>query len=221
MPKDQRRHIVQRLPKRAAYDRETINAIIDEALICHVSIIANGEPVVIPTIHARMGDKLLLHGLKGGRLLKHIEAGHDVCVAITLLDGLVLARSAFHHSMNYRSVVMFGKGMEITDGDEKMAAMKRFVDHLTPRRWEHIRQPNAREIKATSIVAIAMVDATAKVRTGPPVDDDEDYELPIWAGVIPLELQASGAVPDDKLSADLEEPEHVKRYQPGVRNHQP
>jgi len=217
MPKDRRRHIVQRLPKRADYDSEVINSIVDEALICHVGIADDNGPVVIPTIHARDGKQILLHGLKGGRLLKHIAAGHSVCITVTLLDGLVLARSAFHHSMNYRSVVIFGKGYEVTDTEAKEKAMKLFVDHLTPGRWEHARQPNPKEIKATSIIAIDMDDASAKIRTGPPVDDDEDYELPIWAGVIPLDLVASEAETDEKLSHDLEVPDHVTGYQPGTR----
>lgn len=217
MPKDQRRHIVQRLPKRADYDRTTINSIIDEALICHVGLCDAGQPVVIPTIHARVGNQILLHGLKGGRLLKHVNSGHDVCITVTLLDGLVLARSAFHHSMNYRSVVIFGKGREVVDATEKMAAMQRFVDHLTPGRWEHVRQPNAKEFKVTSIVAVDMEDASAKVRAGPVSDEEEDYALPIWAGVVPLELMASPPVADDKLDPDIKTPEHVTGYQPATR----
>ncbi len=217
MAKPEGRHIVKRLPKRADYDRETINAILDEGMICHVSFVVDGQPFMIPTIHARDGDHVLLHGLKGGRMLKHLEAGHDVCIAVTLLDGLVLARSAFHHSMNYRSVVLFGKGQEITDEEAKMAAMKRFVDHLTPNRWDSLRPVTDKEIKATSIVAISIDEVAAKVRTGPPSDDDEDYELPIWAGLLPLSLTAGEVEDDPVLNAGIERPDHVEGFDPATR----
>ncbi len=212
------RHIVKRLPKRAEYDRETINAILDEGMICHVSFVVDGQPFMIPTIHARDGDHVLLHGLKGGRMLKHLEAGHDVCIAVTLLDGLVLARSAFHHSMNYRSVVLYGKGHEITEPDAKMAAMKRFVDHLTPDRWDYLRPVTDKEIKATSIVAISMDDVAAKVRTGPVSDDEEDYVLPIWAGVMPLSTVASKVEDDSRLNEGVSQPDHVQNFDPANRN---
>lgn len=218
MAKPTGRHIVKRLPKRAEYDRETIHAILDEAMICHVSFVVDGQPFIIPTIHARDGDRVLLHGLKGGRMLNYIEAGHDICIAVTLLDGLVLARSAFHHSMNYRSVVLFGKGQEITDADQKMTAMKRFVDHLTPGRWDYLRPVTDKEIKATSIVSIAIDDASAKIRTGPPSDDDEDYGLPIWAGLLPLSITASAVEDDPKLDADIKRPEHVEGFDPATRH---
>lgn len=211
------RHIVQRVPKRGNYDQDVIHKIIDEGMICHVSFVVDGQPILIPTIHARQDNQILLHGLKGGRLLNHIEAGHEVCIAITLLDGLVLARSAFHHSMNYRSVVIFGSGREVTDEHEKMVAMQRFVDHLTPGRWAHIRQPNAKEMKATSIVSINIDDASAKIRTGQVKDDDEDYALPIWAGVVPLELSAGDPITDPELPADIETPEHTMGFKPGER----
>ncbi len=218
MAKAEGRHIVKRLPKRAEYDRDVINAILDEAMICHVSFVVDGQPFMIPTIHARDGDHVLLHGLKGGRMLKHLEAGNDVCIAVTLLDGLVLARSAFHHSMNYRSVVLFGKGHEITDRDEKMAAMKRFVDHLTPDRWDALRPVTEKEIKATSIVAISMDDVSAKIRTGPPSDDDEDYELPIWAGLLPLSLTAGPIEDDPVLNDGIAQPDHVQDFDPATRH---
>ena len=206
------RHIIKRLPKRADYDRDTINAILDEGMICHVSFVVDGQPFMIPTIHARDGDHVLLHGLKGGRLLNHLEAGNDVCIAVTLLDGLVLARSAFHHSMNYRSVVLYGKGKEITEPEAKMDAMKRFVDHLTPGRWDYLRPVTDKEIKATSIVAISIDDAAAKIRSGPPSDDDEDYELPIWAGLVPLSLTAGAIEDDPRLESDISQPDHVQGF---------
>ncbi|MFK8031754.1 MAG: pyridoxamine 5'-phosphate oxidase family protein [Gammaproteobacteria bacterium] len=212
MAKPQGRHIVKRIPKRGVYERDVINAILDEGMICHVSFVVDGQPFMIPTIHARDGNNVLLHGLKGGRMLNHIEAGHDVCIAVTLLDGLVLARSAFHHSMNYRSVVLYGKGTEITEPDAKMAAMKRFVDHLTPGRWDYLRPVSDKEIKATSIVSISMDDVGAKIRTGPVSDDEEDYELPIWAGVMPLSLTAATVEDDSRLDSSVEQPEHVKNF---------
>lgn len=212
------RHVVKRLPKRASYDQDTINAILDEAMICHVSFVVDGQPFMIPTIHARSGNHVLLHGLKGGRMLNHIEAGHEVSIAVTLLDGLVLARSAFHHSMNYRSVVLFGKGTEITDRDEKIEAMKRFVDHLTPGRWDYLRPVTEKEIKATSIVSISMDDAAAKIRTGPVSDDEEDYALPIWAGVLPLSTTALPVIDDDVLLPGVEQPDHVKNFDPATRH---
>ncbi|MEM7081340.1 MAG: pyridoxamine 5'-phosphate oxidase family protein [Pseudomonadota bacterium] len=217
MAKPQDRHVVRRLPKRADYSRDTVNAILDEAMICHVSFVVDGQPYIIPTIHARDGDTVLLHGLKGGRMLKHIEAGHSVCIAVTLLDGLVLARSAFHHSMNYRSVVLFGKGIEITEPDAKMAAMQRFVDHLTPGRWDALRPVTDKEVKATSIVSIAIDDASAKIRVGAPSDDEDDYALPIWAGVLPLSLKSGPIEDDPRLMAGVERPSHVMQFDPATR----
>ena len=179
---------VRRIPDRGHYDRETIYAVLDEALVCHVSFVQDGQPVVIPTLHARDGDALLLHGATTSRLLHHIAAGGEVCVAVTLLDGLVLAKSVFHHSVNYRSVVLFGRG-ELVEGDAaKLAALKIFTEKLTPGRWDEARQPNAVELKATSVVRIAIEEASAKVRTGGPKDDPEDLALDVWAGVIPLWL---------------------------------
>lgn len=218
MAKEQGRHVVHRLPKRAHYDESTIHAILDEGMICHVSFVVDGQPFMIPTIHARDGNRVLLHGLKGGRMLKHIEAGHDICIAVTLLDGLVLARSAFHHSMNYRSVVLFGKGQEIIDREEKLVAMKRFVDHLTPGRWDYLRPVTEKEIKATSIVSISIDDASAKIRTGPVSDDDEDYALPVWAGVLPLALTASPVEDDPLLQPGVKQPAHVQQFNPATRH---
>jgi nitroimidazol reductase NimA-like FMN-containing flavoprotein (pyridoxamine 5'-phosphate oxidase superfamily) len=183
------RTTVKRHPERGAYERATIDAILDEALICHVGFNVDGQPFVIPTIHARDGDTLYLHGSAGSRMLRTLKEGVDLCVTATLLDGLVLARSVYNHSMNYRSVVVLGRARELTDHGEKLHAMECVVEHVVPGRWAEARQPNESEIKATTILALGLEEASAKVRTGPPIDFDEDLELPVWAGVIPLDLR--------------------------------
>ncbi len=203
---------VVRVPNRGAYDKEMIYQIIDDAMICHVGLIQDGKPVVIPTLHARDGDNVLLHGATTSRLLKYAQSGQDICVTITLVDGLVLARSVMHHSMNYRSVVVFGKGYLVSDPDEKLAAMKAFTERLIPGRWADARQPNEKEMKATSIVAIPMTSASAKVRTGGPVDDEEDYSLPIWAGVLPMKENMIDPIDDDRLIEGVGVPEYVSKY---------
>lgn len=203
---------VRRLPERGAYDKATIYPIIDEALICHVSFVQDGQPFIIPTIHARREDELLLHGSSASRLLKHIVAGNPVSVAITLLDGLVVARSAFHSSMNYRSAVLFGHGREITAQDEKLLALETLTNHLLSGRWDDVRPTTARELAATTVIAIAIESASAKVRTGPPKDDEDDYELPIWAGVLPLQQTALAPVPDAGLPETLPAPDYIAHY---------
>jgi len=180
---------VKRHPERGAYERATIDAILDEALICHVGFNVDGQPFVIPTIHARHGDTLYLHGSPGSRMLRTLKEGVHLCVTATLLDGLVLARSVYNHSMNYRSVVVLGQARELTDETEKLHAMECVVEHVVPGRWSEARQPNESEIKATTILALSLDEASAKIRTGPPIDFDEDLELPVWAGVIPLDLR--------------------------------
>src|SRR5689334_13364927 len=178
---------INRLPKRAHYEHETIYRILDEALICHVGFAENGQPFVIPTNFARVDDTIILHGAKASRLLKHIEAGYPVCVEATIVDGLVLARSVFHHSINYRSVILFGKGRLIQDEQEKLMALQAVTDHLIPGRWQEARLPNRKELNSTRVVSIEIDEASAKVRLGPPVDEDEDYTLPVWAGILPLQ----------------------------------
>ena len=178
---------IKRLPKRGHYDRQTIYQILDEALICHVGFTVDGQPYVIPINFARIDDTIVLHGAKASRLLKHVEAGHPICVEATIVDGLVLARSVFHHSVNYRSVVVFGTGRLVTDAQEKLAALEAVTEHLIPGRWQEARLPNQKELNATSVVSIRMDEASAKVRVGPPVDEAEDYTLPVWAGVLPLQ----------------------------------
>ncbi|MFN8496723.1 MAG: pyridoxamine 5'-phosphate oxidase family protein [Anaerolineae bacterium] len=206
------RNRVRRLPERADYDRDTIYSIIDEALICHVGFAVDGQPFVIPTIHARMDDTLILHGAKASRLLKHVQSGAAMCVAVTLLDGLVVARSAFHNSMNFRSVVLFGTGYVIEGEEERLAALAAITDHVVPGRWRDSRPPNRKELNATTVVALPIESATAKLRAGPPGDDDEDYALPIWAGVIPIQ-QTFGAPEDDpRLTDGVPAPDYITGY---------
>ncbi len=206
------RNQVKRLPKRGHYDSETIYRIVDAALICHVGYADGNQPFVIPTIHARQGDDLLLHGATTSRLLKHVAAGHPICITVTHLDGVVLARSVFHHSMNYRSAVLFGKGELIEDPDKKMEALEIFTEKLIPGRWEDARQPYAKEAKATTIVRVPIESASAKIRTGHPVDDDEDYELGMWAGVVPIQHSFGTPEADPKLTDGIELPHYLHEY---------
>jgi nitroimidazol reductase NimA-like FMN-containing flavoprotein (pyridoxamine 5'-phosphate oxidase superfamily) len=200
------------LPKRASYERETVNAILDEGFICHVGFIADARPVVIPTGYGRLGDKLYLHGSAASRMLKALREGIDVCVTVTLVDALVLARSAFHHSMNYRSVVIFGKAEVVEDESEKMQALHAFTDHIMRRRWEESRPPTSQELRATLVLALSLDEASAKIRTGPPIDDDEDYSIPVWAGELPLRLATGEAVPDPRLLDGIKLPEYIRDY---------
>lgn len=193
---------VRRLPKRGHYDRETIHAILDEALICHVGFVVDGSPVVIPTIHWREADTLYVHGSSASRMLRSLKGGVEACVTVTLLDGLVLARSAFHHSMNYRSVVVFGKAREV-DGDEKLRALDSLVEHVMPGRSRDVRPPNETELRATTVLALPLEEASAKIRTGGPVDDDEDYALPVWAGVVPMRLTRGEPLADEQVTVEL------------------
>jgi nitroimidazol reductase NimA-like FMN-containing flavoprotein (pyridoxamine 5'-phosphate oxidase superfamily) len=201
---------VKRHPERGDYDRETIDAILDEALICHVGFVADGQPYVIPTIHARDGDTLYLHGSPASRMLRNLAEGIDLCVTVTLLDGLVLARSVYNHSMNYRSVVVLGRAHEVTDADEKLRAMHRVVEHIVPGRWDDARKPSAKEIKGTTILAVSLDEASAKIRSGPPKDFDEDLALEVWAGLIPLSLEPSQPVADDGVEGSP--PDYATAY---------
>ena len=203
---------VKRLPERASYDKNVIYKILDEALICHVGFVVDNQPYVIPTIHARQDDTLLLHGATTSRMMKHIQAGNPICVETTLLDGLVVARAVFHNSMNYRSVVLFGTGTLITDADEKYEALRVLTDRVYPGRWDDSRLPNAKELKATSIVQIAIESASAKLRAGGPKDDAEDYAGDWWAGVIPTEQKFFKAVNDEKLRDGIPVPRYIKNY---------
>ena len=203
---------VKRIPKRGHCDRETINAILDEGIICHVGFVAGGQPYVIPTGYARVGDELYIHGSAASRMLRQLSKGVDVCVTVTLLDGLVLARSAFHHSMNYRSVVILGKAELVTETNEKNKALEALTEHFVPGRWAEVRWPTELELKATSVLKLPITEASAKIRTGDPVDDDEDYSMNVWAGVIPLTMAASEPIPDAKLNDGIAVPEHVSKY---------
>ncbi|HXQ98658.1 MAG TPA: pyridoxamine 5'-phosphate oxidase family protein [Candidatus Limnocylindrales bacterium] len=203
---------VHRLPKRANYDRETVHRILDEAMICHVGFVVEGQPYVIPTGFGRAGDTLYIHGSAASRMLGAAAEGIPVCITVTLLDGLVLARSAFHHSMNYRSVVILGKARSVESEKEKITALRTFTEHIVPGRWDDVRKPTPQELKATSVLAIALEEASAKIRTGPPIDDEEDYALPIWAGVLPLQLVPSAAISDPRLKHAIEAPANVTHY---------
>lgn len=187
---------VRRLPERAAYDEATIAPILDEALVCHVAVVREGRPVVIPTLHARDGDRLLLHGSKAAGLFRDLRRDDTVCVTVTLIDGLVLARSAFHHSVNYRSVVVHGRAEEITDPEQKTAALRVVVEHVARGRWDDVRPPTAAELRETGVWAVPLTDASAKVRTGGPKDEAEDLVLPVWAGVLPLRLTSGEPLSD-------------------------
>jgi uncharacterized protein len=198
---------VRRLPERAAYDRATVHAILDEGFLCHVGFVADGQPYVIPTGYARVGDTVYLHGSTGSRL--GLRPGMDVCVTVTLVDGLVLARSAFHHSMNYRSVMALGRTRAVRDPEEKEAALRALVEHIVPGRSEEVRGADGRELAATAVLALPLDEVSAKVRTGPPKDDDPDYGLPIWAGVLPLALTPGAPVADPVLDPSVPTPAHV------------
>ena len=199
------RATVRRLPKRAVYELAQIEAILDEGLICHVGFVSDAQPYVIPTAYVRVGEQIYLHGSAASRMLRTLTSGVEVCVTVTLLDGLVLARSAFHHSMNYRSVVIFGEARLVTDPAEKWEALRLFTNHVARDRWEEVRQPNEQELKATSVLALPLTEATAKVRQGPPLDDEEDYAQRVWAGVAPLRMEVGSMQPDDRLLPDVAE----------------
>ena len=202
---------VRRAPKRSHYDRESIHNILDAGQICHIGFIHKGRPVVIPTIYGRSENKLFIHGATVSRLITELEKGIDISLSVAHVDGLVLARSAFHHSMNYRSVVVFGKAKLVEDHG-KNAALKVISDHLIPGRWEEVREPNAKELKATKVLEIPIDEASAKIRTGGPIDDKEDYELDTWAGEIPLKRQALEPVDDVKMKSDLKVPKSVLNF---------
>lgn len=203
---------VRRAPKRGQYDNAVIHQILDEALVCHIGFISEGQPFVIPTAYGRVDEQLYIHGSPASRMLRSLQTQIEVCVTVTLLDGLVLARSAFHHSMNYRSVVIFGAARTVTDPDEKWQALKAFTEHVVPKRWSEIRPPTPQELKGTLVLALPLAEASAKIRTGPPLDDAADYQHPVWAGVLPLQLTTAPAVPDPHLLSGLALPNYVQNY---------
>lgn len=205
------RNRVSRMPSRAAYDRKTIEAILDEAIVSHVGTVGDaGHPIVIPTLHARDGDWLYIHGSAASKTLR--RAGEaELCLTATLIDGLVLARSAVHHSVNYRSVVVFGQAELVETAEDKRAALKAFTEKLIPGRWDDVRAPSDLELRATSVLRLPLAEASAKVRTGGPLDDEPDYDLPVWAGTVGLRLVAEPAQPDDRLLPGVECPAYVKK----------
>ncbi len=203
---------VKRLPKRGMYDHETVFKILDEAFVCHVGFVVDGQPYVIPTNFGRVGETLYLHGSAASRMLRTLSEGIPVCVTVTLVDGLVLARSAFHHSANYRSVVILGTARLVEDPTEKMEALRLFTEHIMKGRWEQIRWPTELELKGTTVLALPIEEVSAKVRTGDPKDDEEDYELPIWAGVLPLPVVPAAPIPDTRLKAGIAVPQNVAKY---------
>jgi len=203
---------VKRLPKRGAYDRETVFKILDEAFVCHVGFVVDGQPFVIPTNFGRAGETIYLHGSAASRMLRTLSAGIAVCVTVTLVDGLVLARSAFHHSANYRSVVVLGTARLVDDPAEKLEALRLFTEHIMKGRWDDIRQPNEQELKGTTVLALPIEEVSAKLRTGGPVDDEEDYTLPMWAGVLPLTVRPGEPIPDTRLKSGTPVPNYMRGY---------
>jgi nitroimidazol reductase NimA-like FMN-containing flavoprotein (pyridoxamine 5'-phosphate oxidase superfamily) len=212
------RTTLKRLPKRGSFERETVYGILDEGFVCHVGFVADGQPFVIPTAYGRVGDRLYLHGAKASRTLKALAAGAEVCVTVTLVDGLVLARSAFHHSINYRSVVVFGRASAVESEEEKAAALEAFTEHVCRGRWADVRWPTAQELAATAVIVLPLAEASAKVRTGPPIDDEEDYTLPVWAGVLPLHVSPGEPEADPRLPAGTPAPDYLEHFDLARRN---
>jgi nitroimidazol reductase NimA-like FMN-containing flavoprotein (pyridoxamine 5'-phosphate oxidase superfamily) len=205
---------IKRLPKRGHYERETVYQILDTAFVCHVGFSVAGQPYVIPTNYGRAGDTLYLHGSAASRMLKTLSDGVPVCVTVTHVDGLVLARSAFHHSVNYRSVVILGTARLVDDPAEKMEALRIFTDHVMKGRWDDVRQPTEQELKATTVLALPLEEVSAKVRAGGPNDDEPDYALPVWAGVLPLGTVAKEPIPDPQRKNDPPVPQYLRNYSP-------
>ncbi len=195
---------VRRLPKRAVYDKAQVHAILDEGFLCHVGFAINGQPYVIPTGYVRAGEQIYLHGSAASRMLRNLDQGIQVCVTVTLVDGFVLARSVFHHSMNYRSVVILGTARLVTDRSEKLEALSRFTNSIVPGRWEEARHPTDQELKSTSVLTLPLEEVSAKVRTGSPLDDEEDYGLPVWAGVVPIGPHVGQPIPDSRMLPQVE-----------------
>lgn len=208
---------IRRLPKRGAYDADSIHTILDSAFLAHVGFVVNEQPFVIPTLYGREGDKLYLHGSPASRMLRGSGEGIPLCVTVTLVDALVLARSAFHHSMNYRSVVAFGRAHLIHDAEQKNDALRVISEHVLAGRWDEVRQPSEKELKATAVLEFSIEEASAKSRTGFPVDDEEDYALPVWAGIVPLPVMPQAPIPDPQLQCGIDVPESARRL-PGINS---
>jgi uncharacterized protein len=201
-----------RFPARGSHDWETIKQILDTGFLAHVGFCVNGQPFVIPTLYGRDGERLYLHGSAASRMLGELETGILACVSVTLVDGLVLARSAFDHSMNYRSVVAFGTARKVAEPEHKLKALRVISEHLIAGRWEDVREPSQKELKATTVLEFSIEEASSKVRSGPPLDDESDYGLPVWAGVLPLEIKSRPPVPDDRLIEGVTVPDYVRRF---------
>lgn len=212
------RTTLRRLPQRGSYDRTVVYPILDEAFICHVGFHWQGQTFVIPTAFGRVDDNLYIHGAPASRMLRSLATGIDVCVAVTLIDGLVLARSAFHHSLNYRSVVIFGQAVPVTIPEEKAQALYAFSEHIVSGRWQEVREPNEKELAGTLVLRLPLQEVSAKIRTGPPADDLEDMNLPVWAGEIPLTLAAGAPVSDGHVPAEIEPPVYARNYRRGSKN---
>lgn len=206
------RTTLKRLPARGFYDRDLVYKILDEGFLCHVGFVVDSQPIVIPTGYGRIGDQLYIHGSQASRMLRTLKTGVAACVTVTLVDGLVLARSAFHHSINYRSVVIFGNAKLVDDAQEKLAALLAFSEHVIRGRWNDVREPTEQELKATTVLVLPLEEVSAKVRTGPPIDDEADYGLAVWAGVIPLRVVAGQPIPDPRLPQEISAPEYVTSY---------
>lgn len=203
---------LRRLPKRGAFDRETVYSILDEAFICHIGFTVDEQPYVIPTAFGRIDEVLYIHGSSASRMLRTLSKGVEMCFTATLIDGLVLARSAFHHSINYRSVVVLGKATLVDDNAEKNLALEAITNHIVPGRWDDVRWPNELELKATSVLKMTIDEASAKLRIGPPIDDEEDYAMNIWAGVLPVELKTGDPIDDDRLDNGAAPPDNITNY---------
>ncbi len=203
---------IKRIPKRGNYEQNQIYQILDEGLVCYVGFAIEGQPFVIPTAYGRKEDKLYIHGSPASRMLRSLQNGIEVCLTVTLLDGLVLARSAFHHSMNYRSAVIFGTATVVESMEEKLEALRVFTEHVVAGRWDEVRQPNEQELQGTLVLELPINEASAKMRTGEPLDDEKDYDLPVWAGVIPLKLSNGSAIADSRLKTDVNLPDYIQNY---------
>lgn len=203
---------VKRVPKRGHYDFDTVASILDEGLVCHIGFVVDGQPFVIPTAYGRVDKQVYIHGANASRLMKTLQGSINVCATVTLLDALVLARSVYHHSMNYRSVVLFGRATAVTGATEKMTALKAFTEHVMKGRWDDVRSPSPEELAATTVLSLPITEASAKIRSGPPIDTEADYDLNTWAGVLPLSLAPGQPTPDPKLSADTAIPDNVSQY---------
>jgi len=203
---------IKRMPSRGHYERELVYQILDEGLVCHVGFAIDSQPFVIPTAYGRLGNCLYIHGASASRMMRSLASGVEVCVTVTLLDGLVLARTVFHHSMNYRSVVIFGTATLVEDADEKLKALEVFTEHIVPGRWAEARQPNRQELAVTSVLALPLDEASAKIRTGLPNDEEQDYSIPVWAGVIPLELTAGEPIEARSLQLGITLPAYARNY---------